>query len=256
MEVGTKSKKITTRKTQVYMNKILATMALVAALTACTTTQDNQQIISKSNRVVENRKMTPELLWSFGQLSDAQVSPDGTKVCYGVRYNDIPQNKGNREIFVCNIDGTQNTQITHSAESEYGAKWVRNGEKIAYMSAKSGEMQVWEMNPDGTQPQQITQHPGGIADFKYSPDENYILVVANVKYGMTTQDRHPDLDKTTGIVVDDLMYKHWDEWVTSVPHPFLYKLENTAVGTAIDILQDEPYEAPMKIGRASCRERV
>lgn len=246
MEVGTKSKKITTRKTQVYMNKILATMALVAALTACTTTQDNQQIISKSNRVVENRKMTPELLWSFGQLSDAQVSPDGTKVCYGVRYNDIPQNKGNREIFVCNIDGTQNTQITHSAESEYGAKWVRNGEKIAYMSAKSGEMQVWEMNPDGTQPQQITQHPGGIADFKYSPDENYILVVANVKYGMTTQDRHPDLDKTTGIVVDDLMYKHWDEWVTSVPHPFLYKLENTAVGTAIDILQDEPYEAPMK----------
>ena len=118
------------------MNKILATMALVAALTACTTTQDNQQIISKSNRVVENRKMTPELLWSFGQLSDAQVSPDGTKVCYGVRYNDIPQNKGNREIFVCNIDGTQNTQITHSAESELKklkvGQIIKKGKVICY----------------------------------------------------------------------------------------------------------------------------
>ena len=228
------------------IHKILGTMALIATLTACGTAEDTQQVIGKSNVKVENRKMTPEVLWSFGQLSDAQVSPDCTKICYGVKYNDIPQNKSNREIFVCNIDGTDNQQITHSVHSEYGAKWVRNGKKIAYMSAKSGEMQVWEMNPDGTQSIQITQHPGGVADFIYSPDEKYVLVIANVKYGQTTQDKYPDLDKTTGIVVDDLMYKHWDEWVTHVPHPFLYQLENTAVGTPVDLLQDEPYEAPMK----------
>ena len=227
------------------MNKLLGLMAIVAMLTACNSTKETQ-IIGKSTRVVDNRRMSPEVLWSFGQLSDVQVSPDGKRLCYGVRYNDIPQNKGNREIFVCNIDGTDNQQITHSEQSEYAAKWLKGGTKIAYLSAKGGDMQVWEMNPDGTEQVQITHHEGGVSDFKFSPDEKYLLVVANVKYGQTTQDKHPDLDKTTGVVVDDLMYKHWDEWVTSVPHPFLYEVEKIGEVPPCDLLEGEPYEAPMK----------
>lgn len=228
------------------MNKTIGLMVMTALLMGCNPTKETKQIIEKSNRVVENRRMTPELLWSFGQLSDVQVSPDGKKLCYGVRYNDIPQNKSNREIFVCNVDGSDNQKITHSAHSEYGAKWVKGGTRIAYLSAAGGDMQVWEMDPDGTNAKQITYHKGGIADFMYSPDEKYVLVIANVKYGETTQDKYPDLDKATGIVVDDLMYKHWDEWVTEIPHPFLYQMENVAEGTPCDLLEGEPYEAPMK----------
>ena len=51
------------------IHKIIGTMALIATLTACGTAEDTQQVIGKSNVKVENRKMTPEVLWSFGQLS-------------------------------------------------------------------------------------------------------------------------------------------------------------------------------------------
>ena len=34
-------------------------------------------------------------------------------------------------------------------------------------------------------------------------------------------DKYPDLDKATGVIITDLMYKHWDEWVTTAPHPFV-----------------------------------
>ena len=42
------------------------------------------------------------------------------------------------------------------------------------------------------------------------------------------------------------MYKHWDEWVQTVPHPFIADFDGNKVGTATDIMEGEPYESPMK----------
>ena len=59
-------------------------------------------------------------------------------------------------------------------------------------------------------------------------------------------DKYPDLDKATGIIVTDLMYKHWDEWVTTAPHPFVADFDGNGISNIVDILNDEPYESPMK----------
>ena len=64
--------------------------------------------------------------------------------------------------------------------------------------------------------------------------------------GERTVDKYPDLDKATGMVIDDLMYKHWDEWVQTVPHPFVADFDGNKVGTATDIMEGEPHESPMK----------
>ncbi len=71
-------------------------------------------------------------------------------------------------------------------------------------------------------------------------------MIANVKYTKTAQDVYPDLPKASGRIIDDLMYKHWDEWVTEIPHPFLGDFDGNSVTNVYDIMQDEPYEAPMK----------
>ena len=42
------------------------------------------------------------------------------------------------------------------------------------------------------------------------------------------------------------MYKHWDEWVETIPHPFVADFDGNQMGSATDILEGEPYEAPMK----------
>ncbi|MDE5838387.1 MAG: S9 family peptidase, partial [Paramuribaculum sp.] len=49
-----------------------------------------------------------------------------------------------------------------------------------------------------------------------------------------------------GKLIDDLMYKHWDEWVTEIPHPLLGKFNGKEVTDVKDIMADEPFEAPMK----------
>lgn len=230
--------------------KILSIMALALGLVACgdkqATSKGDDKLIEKSQIKVENGLMTPEVLWALGRMSDAQVSGDGTKIVYGVAYYSIEENKSNRELFVINVDGSSNTQITKTTKSENAAKWVKNDTKIAFLSSESGSSQIWEMSPDGSNRVQITDRQGGINDFIYSPDGKKILFVAEVKYGERTVDTYPDLPKTTGIIVDDLMYKHWDEWVETVPHPFVADFDGKKISNEKDLLEGEPFESPMK----------
>ncbi len=73
-----------------------------------------------------------------------------------------------------------------------------------------------------------------------------MVVIGNVKYARTPADVYPDLPKATGRIVDDLMYKHWDEWGTEIPHPFIGTFDGDKVSDLRDIMADEPFEAPMK----------
>ncbi len=226
-------------------------MALATALTACSTATDSgsktcEGYIGKSDIKVENGRLTPEVLWAFGRIGDIQVSPQNDRILYGVGYYSIEKNSSNRELFTMAPDGSDVKQITKTCKGEYDARWVKNGEKIAFISSESGSSQLWEMNPDGSDRKQISNREGGINGFLYSPDNTHVILIADVKLGENTQDIYPDLDKTSGIIVDDLMYKHWDEWVTTVPHPFLYNYDGENLTNEVDIIAGEPYESPVK----------
>ncbi len=228
------------------MRTIFFSMIMTALLlSACTGTTDNTNnapLIGKSQVKIENGLMSPEILQTLGQVGGVSVSPDNSKILYGVTYSDIAQNKRNRELFVINTDGTGKNQITQTPKSESEAQWIKNGEKIAFLS----EGQLWEMNPDGTNRQKISDIEQGIQGFKYAPDGQKILFISEIKSIEKTAEKYPDLDKAGGRIVNDLMYKHWDEWVESVPHPFIADYDGKALSNIIDILEGEPYECPMK----------
>ena len=226
------------------MKHILWIMAMTILTAACSNNGEN--IIGKNNPEIRDGKLTPEVLWAFGRIGNVQVSPDGKKILYSVSYYSVAEDKSNAELFVMNVDGTEKQQITNTAVKETAAKWMNDNEHIAFLSAKSGSMQLWIMNAQGDDRKQITKIEGGISDFLFSPDESKLLFVADVKYGERTVDKHPDLPKSTGIIVTDLMYKHWDEWVQTVPHPFVVDFQNDEVGTPKDLLEGEPFESPMK----------
>jgi len=232
--------------------KYRSIMAIVlgASLFACGEKQDSKvtnepPIIGKSTIQITEGKMTPEALYSFGRISDVQISPDKSKVLYGVTYVSVEQNKTNRELLVMNIDGSDNKQITQTPNSENNAIWVKNGSKIAFLSSESGSSQIWEMNPDGTERMQISDLEGGINGFSYSPDSKKILYIKDVKFGEKTADRYSDLPQASGRIVDDLMYKHWDHWVENIPHPFVADFNGTKLSNHIDLLEGEPFQSPL-----------
>ena len=188
-----------------------------------------------------------EALEALGRVSSPQVSPDGKRVLFGISYENVELNRSNNDLYVMNIDGSGLTRITATEKSENGAVWFEGGAKIAFMSADAdGKPQLWIMNADGSGRTQASEVEGGINGFLFSPDEKKVVLIGNVKYSRNAADIYPDLPKATGRVVDDLMYKHWDEWVTEIPHPFIGSFDGSKVCDLTDILGDEPYEAPMK----------
>jgi dipeptidyl aminopeptidase/acylaminoacyl peptidase len=226
------------------LNKLI--IMAIAVLAASCAAKDETPIIGKQTPKIQNGLLTPEVLWSFGRVAGVQISPNGTKILYSVSYYSVAENKGNSELFVMNIDGSDKKQITKTATREASAKWMNDNEHIAFLSSETGSMQLWTMNVDGTNRQQISNRKDGINDFAFSPDETKLLFVADVKYGQRTVDKYPDLPKASGVIVNDLMYKHWDEWVQTVPHPFIADYKNGTIENEIDVLKGEPFESPMK----------
>ena len=105
---------------------------------------------------------------------------------------------------------------------------------------------MWTMNADGSNRKMVSNVEKGVNGFLFSPDEKKVVFISNIKSTTTAQDIYSDLPKATGIVVNDLMYKHWDEWVKEIPHPFVADFDGTEVANIIDIMEGEPFEAPMK----------
>ena len=228
----------------------LLLMSAAMTLAACGGTKDAGQagapLIERSDIQIEGKRMTPEALWAMGRISGVAVSPDEKQIAYTVAYYSVPENKSNREVFVMNTDGTGNQQITRTPWQENEVNWIKGGTKLAFLSNEGGSSQLWEMNPDGSGRKQLTQYDGDIEGYSFSPDGKKLLFIAQVKTKQSTADKYPDLPKATGIIVTDLMYKHWDEWVIGAPHPFVADFDGNSISNIKDILEGEPYESPMR----------
>ena len=226
-------------------------MSAVMTLASCAGSQEGTQhqtdpLIGRSDISLPGKRLTPEALWAMGRIGSIAVSPDHKQLAYSVAYYSVEQNKSNHELFVMNTDGTDSRQITRDVWQESQPVWINGGRQLAFLCNESGSSQVWTMNPDGTSRRQLTRYDGEIEGFAFSPDEQKLLFVAQVKTVKSTADKHPDLPLSTGIIVDDLMYKHWDEWVTTAPHPFVADISAEGLSNVKDILEGLPYESPMK----------
>lgn len=224
------------------MNK--ATILATALSICCSSVnaQENASFIGKSNITLQSDLMTPEALWAMGRIGTAQASPDGKHIIYQVGYYSVKQNKGHQVIYIMDSDGKNNKMLTTSAKSETDAVWIKGGQKIAFLC----NGQIWEMNPDGSGRKQLTNDKTGIDGFKFSPDEKYVILIKQIPYHGIIKEKPEDLPLTTGRVITDMNYRHWDEYVESIPHPYLAEVTSNGIGEGTDIMKGEPYECPVK----------
>ena len=220
----------------------LAAAMLIASAATINAQQEMARPILKSNIKLANDRMTPEALWAMGRIGGYASSPDGKQIVYNVAYYSVKENKSHHVLYIMNADGSGQKLLTSSAKSETDAAWIEGGKRIAFITGG----QIWSMLPDGTDRQQMTNDPTGIDAFKFSPDGKHVVLVKQIPFHESIKENPEDLPKATGRLVTDLNYRHWDEYVETIPHPFLADVTNGKITEGIDIMKDEPFECPVK----------
>ena len=234
-----------------YRKRFTAWMVVVAAavITAwClmgTNKKESKVNIGRSDIRLEEGKFTPEALWSLGRIGGVAVSPDGSGIAYQVSYYSVEENASHTVIYVMNEDGSDVRLLTRTAASEHSPAWIDN-EHIAFLAVKDGVQQVWQMDRNGKKRRQLSFMDKDVEGFLFAPDMSNVLLVMSVDNPLVKEKQYDDLPKASGMIADDLMFRHWDSWSTSLPHPFIAAFDGRKIqADAIDLLDGEPFESPM-----------
>lgn len=231
-------------------NHLLIGLTFVGGLISCQTPSEQPQ--SKPSYKTPEIKltsdvMTPEVLWQFGRLGDVNISPDRKDLLFGVSYYNKEENQSYRDLYTLPLTGGTPKQITNTAKKEFNEVWRPDGKKIAFLSSESGTVQMWEMNPDGSNPIQISDVTEGISAFNYSPDMKQVYFLKEVKLEKSVEDIYPDLPKANARVINDMNYRHWDNWVDTYTHIFIANYsEGNQISQIKDIMPGQRWSSPVK----------
>jgi dipeptidyl aminopeptidase/acylaminoacyl peptidase len=225
---------------------VLIAAAVIAALYFMTTKKEESKVnIGRSDIRIEDGQFTPEVLWSLGRIGGVTTSPDGTKIAYQVSYYSVEENASHTVIYVMDDEGGNVKLLTRSAASDHSPAWIDN-DRIAFLSVKNGIQQIWQMNADGSHRKQLSFADKDVEGFMFSPDMSNVLMIMSVPNPLVKERQYEDLPKASGMIADDLMFRHWDTWVTSLPHPLIAAFDGKKVSDkTMDLLEGEPFESPM-----------
>jgi len=191
--------------------------------------------------------LTPEVMWKMGRVGGSTVSPDGKTVLYTVSYYSMKDDKSSTHIWSVPTEGGEAVQITDGAGKEASIQWSADGSRIYFLSTRSGDAQLWSAKPDGSDMRQLSAIEGGIEGFGMSPKEDKLYYIKRVQVEKRrSSEIFPDLPDSKAMIYDDLMARHWDYWDDgSYLHLFVADLQNGKVAEGVDIMEGEPWDAPM-----------
>ena len=131
----------------------------------------------------ESRRLHSIDVFQLEYADDAQISPDGGRIVYVRVSHDIMTDRARRNLWMVNVDGTNNRPLLSGIRSFSSPRWSPDGTRIAYVSAAEGSPQLYVRWLDSGQTAlltNLTEPPDAIT---WSPDGKSIaftqLVPAN-----------------------------------------------------------------------------
>src|SRR5215470_14298563 len=125
------------------------------------------------------RLLKIEDMHRFHDVRDAQISPDGNWVAYTVNSVDTVADKSDTDVWITSWDGSRHLRMTTSPESETVPRWSPDGRYLSFLSSRPGKArgnQVWLLDRNGGEAQQLTDVKGRLTSYEWSPDAKKLLI--------------------------------------------------------------------------------
>ena len=181
----------------------------------------------------QKRPLAVDDIYNLKEVRDPQRSPDGKWVAYVVARAIKDTDKNDTDIWMASWDGTQEIQVTSSADGESRPRWSPDNKYLSFVSARQGakDGQLWLLNRAGGEAIKVSDVKGGIADYEWAPDGKRLVFVVNVPDPRDPKDDEktdPEKKKTPPpIVIDRYQFKQDVEGYlrNARSHLYLFDLE-------------------------------
>ena len=151
-------------------------MTLLRILTACAL---GAGAILGTGEAAE--KLTWRDVFDIEYASDPRISPDGARIAYVRRTNDIMADRTRSNIWMVDADGDNHAPVLSGRESYSSPRWSPDGSRLAYISSAEGSPQLyvkWLGSGEVALITNLTERP---SDLAWSPDGAHLAFVMEVK---------------------------------------------------------------------------
>ena len=163
---------------------------------------------------------TADHLVRIDRVGAPVVSPDGAKAVHTLRTTDMDADKGRYDLWISDLDGGQPLRLTSHETNDTSPAWSNDGQRILFLSSRSGSSQIWTINVDGGEARQVTDLPLDIGTFKLSPTGDALVVSLSVYPDCqdlactVSRNEAAEESKTSAQAYEQIFMRHWDHWLS------------------------------------------
>src|SRR5205823_14572028 len=154
------------------MNRLLSTSALLV-LAAVGLPSPSQEPPKNTGP----KLLTPEASLNLRNISDPQFSPDGNRLAFVVTEPAKGERRA-RHIWLYDKQPGSLRQFTYSAKSDFLPRWSPDSKRLACLSDRDDQQQVYAMRANGGEASAPTKGKRGVQNFHRSPDGRQIAFLA------------------------------------------------------------------------------
>jgi Tol biopolymer transport system component len=189
------------------------------------------------------RALAPDDYYQLLDVSDPQLSPDGSMIAYVVTRNDRTADAAKSAVWMVDWDGKERRPLTQDGASQ--PRFSPDGRYLSFLAARPTDApaQLWLLDLHGGEARQVTHAGGEIASYAWAPDGSRLVLVMSKGEADAAKSPQP-------IVIDDYHFKQDEEGYLSVgarKHLYLIDVASgvqTALTTAADFDDDDAAWAP------------
>jgi dipeptidyl aminopeptidase/acylaminoacyl peptidase len=145
--------------------------------------------------LIPKRRLVPDDLYKFVFVSDPQIAPDGKLIAYVRTTIDRKTKEYRSAIWIASAEEPGRSRpFTSGLKMDTSPRWSPDGSRLAFVSDRSGDRQIWVIATSGGEAFQVTKMRRGASNPVWSPDGTKIAFTASLDPEDSPEDYQKPMD--------------------------------------------------------------